>query len=396
MKNLRNEASNLFAYTQSLRRDFHIHPELGFQEIRTAGIVARELTSLGLKVNTGIGVTGVTALLSGSGPGPVILLRADMDALPILEENNVEYASQNKGVMHACGHDAHTAVLLTVAKMLTTHRDELHGTVKLVFQPAEEGMGGAEKMIEDDILKDPPPDFAFALHVWNEQPVGYIGIPTNAAMAGGDIFTIKIIGKGGHGAVPHLATDPVLASAQVITALQGIVSRNVSPLKTAVVSICTLHAGETFNVIPPFAEMSGTIRTFDPDVRQLVLQRFEEVVKSTAQAMGCQAEISLQVLTPATINNPDVAARVQQIARQLLPEKEVNTSDYITMGSEDFAFILEKIPGCFFFIGTSNKSLGLTSSHHHPKFDIDETALPDAAALMTGIVMSFLSSVTDD
>ncbi|KAF0108817.1 MAG: amidohydrolase [Anaerolineaceae bacterium] len=394
MTDFLSEAQALFEYTQTLRRDFHMHPELGFQEVRTAGIVAKELTALGLEVTTGVGGTGVIAILGGTKPGPVVLVRADMDALPITEETEAAYASQTKGVMHACGHDAHTAVLLTVARMLHARRAELPGTVKLVFQPAEEGMGGAEKMIEAGVLENPKVDAALALHVWNERPVGWFGIAGGPTMAGAEIFKVRVIGKGGHGAVPHLAVDPVLAAAQVVSALQGIVSRNVPPLQTAVVSVCTVHGGETFNVIPPAVELTGTIRTFDAAVRQTVLARFEQTVQAAAGAMGCRAEIDLQRLTPATVNDPGAAARVQATARRLFPKTDVDTTNYVTMGSEDFAFILEKTPGCFFFIGTANPDKGLDAAHHHPKFDIDESALPHAAALMTAAVVDLLSGKT--
>ncbi len=238
-----SEAQALFEYTQFMRRDFHAHPELGFQEIRTAGIVARELKTLGLDTYTGVAGTGIIARLESARSGPVVLVRADMDALPINEETGAAYASQNTGIMHACGHDGHTAILLTVAKILVSHRDELPGTVKFMFQPAEEGMGGAEKMIEEGVLENPKVDLALALHLWNEKPVGWLGIPNGPAMAGAEIFKIKIIGKGGHGAAPHLTVDPVLAAAQIVTALQGIVARNVAPLLTAVVSVCTIHGG---------------------------------------------------------------------------------------------------------------------------------------------------------
>lgn len=385
-----SEAQALFEYTQSMRRDFHAHPELGFQEVRTSGIVARELNALGLEVRTGVGGTGVVALLEGSKPGPVLLIRADMDALPILEETGAPYSSQNPGVMHACGHDGHTAVLLTVAKMLYAHRVQLGGTIKFMFQPAEEGMGGAEKMIADGVLENPRVDVALALHVWNEKPVGWIGIPTGPAMAGAEIFKIKVVGKGGHGAVPHLAVDPILASAQIISALQGIVARNVAPLQTAVVSVCTIHGGETFNVIPPAVEMTGTIRTFEPDVRALVRDRFEMSVRSVAEGMGCHAVIDLQILTPATINHLDTAVRVQEVAKGLFPNSDIDPANYTTMGSEDFAFILEKVPGCFFFIGSANPEKGLDAGHHHPKFDIDESALPRGAALMTAAALDIL------
>jgi amidohydrolase len=384
------EAQSLFEYTQSMRRDFHSHPELGFQEVRTAGIVTRELTALGLEVHPGVGGTGVVALLEGSKPGPVVLVRADMDALPIHEETGAAYASQNPGVMHACGHDGHTAVLLTVARMLTAQRNELAGTVKFMFQPAEEGMGGAEKMIENGVLDNPKVDVALALHVWNEKPVGWIGISSGPAMAGAEIFKVKVTGKGGHGAVPHLAVDPILAAAQIVSALQGIVSRNIAPLQTAVVSVCTIHGGETFNVIPPAVEMTGTIRTFEPDVRARVLERFKQTVNSVAEAMGCQVEIDLQLLTPATVNQRETALRVQAVAQHLFPHSDVDTSNYTTMGSEDFAFVLDKVPGCFMFIGSANPEKGLDAGHHHPKFDIDEAALPRGAALMAAAVSEYL------
>jgi amidohydrolase len=380
MDDLLFEAQSLFEYTQSMRRDFHAHPELGFHEVRTSGIVARELNALGLEVRTGVGGTGVVAMLEGSRPGPVLLIRADMDALPILEETGASYSSQNPGVMHACGHDGHTSVLLTVAKMLYAHRGELGGTIKFVFQPAEEGMGGAEKMISDGLLESPKVDVALALHVWNEKPVGWIGIPTGPAMAGAEIFKIKVIGKGGHGAVPHLALDP----------LQGIVARNVAPLQTAVVSVCTIHAGETFNVIPPVVEMTGTIRTFEPEVRTMVRDRFEKIVRSVAEGMGCEAEIDLQILTPSTINHFATSARVKVVADQLFPNSDIDPANYITMGSEDFAYILDKVQGCFFFIGSANPEKGLDAGHHHPKFDIDETALPRGAALMAAAALDIL------
>ncbi|HTX91906.1 MAG TPA: amidohydrolase [Anaerolineales bacterium] len=384
------EAKELFEYTQSMRRDFHSHPELGFHEVRTAGIVAKELNSLGLEIHTGIAETGVVAILEGGKPGPVILVRADMDALPIHEETGAAYASQNPGVMHACGHDGHTAILLTVVRMLLAHKDELAGTVKFVFQPAEEGMGGAERMIQAGVLADPKVDVCLGLHVWNEKPVGWFGVAPGPAMAGAEIFKIKVKGKGGHGAVPQLSIDPVLAAAHIVTALQGIVSRNVGPLQSAVVSVCTIHGGETFNVIPPEVELTGTIRTFEAEVRAKVLERFEQTVRSVAEGLGCQAEIELDRLTPATINQPEPAARVEAVARRLFPKADVDSSNYVTMGSEDFAFVLEKVPGCFFFIGSANPEKGLDAGHHNPRFDFDETILPHAAALMASSVADFL------
>lgn len=389
------EANSLFSYTQSLRRDFHRHPELGFHEIRTGGMVAKELEALGLEVTKGVGKTGVVGLLEVGRPGPTLLLRFDMDALPILEETGAEYASQNAGVMHACGHDGHTAIGLTVAKILHAHRGQLAGAVKFVFQPAEEGLcgeevGGAEMMMRDGVLENPKPDFALALHLWNEKPLGWLGAAGGPVMAGAEQFTVKITGRGGHGAVPNLTVDPVAAAAHIVTALQSIVSRNVSPLQTAVVSVTTIHGGSAFNVIPQEVEMTGTIRTFEPKVRERVLTRFNEIVTGVAQSMGCAAQVEVKRVTPALINDETVAAKVQEAARRVLPESNVETDGYITMGAEDMAFMLEKVPGCYFFVGSANAERGLNYAHHHPKFDVDEAALPRAAAWMAAAAMEIL------
>jgi len=386
-----HEALDLFEYTQELRRDFHRHPELGFQEIRTAGIVARELNALGLEVTTGVGKTGVIALLEGEHPGPTALLRFDMDALPIHEETGAEYASQNPGLMHACGHDGHTAVGLTVARILNAHRDELAGTIKFIFQPAEEGLGGAEAMITDGILENPRPDISLALHLWNEKPLGWIGAAAGPVMAAAEIFSIRVIGKGGHGAVPQLAIDPVPAAAQIITAVQSIISRNVSPLQSAVISITTMRSGEAFNVIPPEVELQGTIRTFDPEVRQSILEHFTQIATGVGEALGCRVEVNVKSITSAVSNNPELALRFQKTIAKLLPESTLVT-DYRTMGSEDMAFIMQEVPGCFFFIGSANSEKGLDAAHHHPRFDFDERALSQGAALMAAVASEYLSS----
>lgn len=389
MPDFLQEARELFPYMQSLRRDFHRHPELGFQEVRTAGIVARELLEMGLEVQTGVAGTGVVALLRGKRPGRVVLARADMDALPINEESGAAYASQTPGVMHACGHDGHTAILLSVARLLQAHRDELAGTVKFVFQPAEEGMGGAVRMIEDGVLENPPVEAALALHLWNERPLGWLGIPHGPALAGAEIFKIKVRGKGGHGAAPHRSMDPILAASQMVVALQSIVARNIEPLKAAVVSVCTIHGGEAFNVIPQEVELSGTIRTFEPEVHEKVLERFEVIVYGLAETLGCQAELDLKRVAPAVINHADLAARWQALARQMFPEAEVDGNNYVSMGSEDMAFFFERVPGCFAFVGSANHAKGLDAGHHHPRFDFDEEALPRAAALLAAAVFEF-------
>ena len=388
-------AKELFPYTQSMRRDFHAHPELGFKEIRTSGIVAKELETLGLEVTKGVGKTGVVGLLEGSKPGPTILIRFDMDALPIIEDTGAEYASQNAGVMHACGHDGHTAIGLTVAKMLHAHRDELAGTIKFCFQPSEEGFngeecGGAEMMMRDGVLDSPKVDKTLSLHVWNEKPLGWIHVAKGPVMAGAEQFSIKLTGKGGHGATPHLTIDPVAASAQIITALQTIVARNVAPLQSAVVSVTKVIAGTAFNVIPQEAELWGTVRTFDLSVREMVLRRFNEIVNGVAEAMQCKAVVEMIRVTPALINDDAVTAAAQESARRVLLGVELNTDPYLTMGAEDMAFIQEKVPGCYVFIGSNNKQKHLDYGHHHPKFDFDEEALVNGAALMAAATMDAL------
>lgn len=390
MKDFYSAAQNLFTYSQHLRRDFHSHPELGFQEYRTAGIVARELQELGLEVTSGIGKTGVVALLEGCRPGPVLMMRFDMDALPIVEETGAEYASQTPGVMHACGHDGHTAIGLTVARLLHERAHALPGTVKFVFQPAEEGLGGAESMIADGALRNPAPKYTLGLHLWNEKPVGWLGLASGPVMAASEIFEIRVTGKGGHGALPHQTIDPVLACAQITTALQSIPARNVSPLQAAVISVTSLHAGEAFNVIPPYAEMKGTIRTFEPEVRDLVLKRFQEVVEGVAGALGCSVEINLQSLTPAVSNDPQVTEFIRQAAANTLPMIKQDHANR-TMGSEDMAYFMQEVPGCFVFVGSANAERGLEAAHHHPRFDFDEHALVHGAALMAAAAFEILA-----
>lgn len=395
MTDFLKEAKSLFPFTQSMRRDFHMHPELGFHEVRTGGIVAKELEALGLEVNKGVGKTGVVGLLEGAKPGPTLLIRFDMDALPITEDTGAAYASQNKGVMHACGHDGHTAMGLTVAKMLHAHRDELAGTVKFCFQPSEEGfngeeVGGAEMMLRDGVLEGPKVDKTLSMHLWNEKPLGWVHVAKGPVMAGAEQFSIKLIGKGGHGAGPHTTVDPIVAAAQIVTALQTIAARNVAPLLAAVVSVTTIHSGTAFNIIPQEAELTGTIRTFDLGVRKLVLERFEQIVRGVAEAMGCKVEINVQRVTPAVINNDWIAEKVQETARRVLPDSELDTSSYLTMGAEDMAFMQEKVDGCYFFVGANNKEKHLDYSHHHPKFDFDEEALIRGAALMASAVVDIL------
>jgi len=395
MTDFLTQAKELFPYTQSLRRDFHRHPELGFREIRTGSIVAKELQALSIEVTKGVGKTGVVGLLEGAKPGPTLLLRFDMDALPITEETGAEYSSQNNGIMHACGHDGHTAIGLTVAKILHAQRDQLAGTIKLCFQPSEEGnngeeVGGAEMMMRDGVLDGPRVDMSLSLHLWNEKPLGWLGVSRGPIMAGADIFTVRIIGRGGHGAIPDVAVDPIAAAANIVNALQTIVARNVSPLDTAVVSVTNIHGGTAFNVIPQEVKLEGTIRTFDNRVRQRVVERFEQIARGVAEGMGCEVEVNIKRITPALVNNASIASSVEATAERLLFESNIDP-EYQTMTAEDMAFIQEKVPGCYFLVGSNDKARHLDYGHHHPKFDFDEEALIRGSALMAAAAVDILN-----
>ncbi len=383
------KALDLFDYSRDIRRDLHCHPELGFQEFRTAELVSRELSKLGLPIYTGIAETGVVALLKGKYPGPVLLIRFDMDALPVTEETGVEYASKTLGIMHACGHDSHVSVGLTVARLMSDARNDLHGIIKFVFQPAEEGMGGAERMIEAGIMDGPKVDYTLSMHVWNEKPIGWVGITPGPIMAGADIFEVRIEGRGGHGAIPQAAVDPIVTTAQIISALQTIVSRNISPLDTAVLSVCQVKAGNAFNVIPQTVDFSGTFRTYDLAIRQKLIQRFEDLVKGMANSMGCTAVISVKQMTEAVVNDRFVASVVKEAVLETLPELVID-DDYRIMASEDMSYIMAKAPGCFVLIGSGYSDPSLNFSHHHPKFNINELVIPQAVALISAAAAKIL------
>ncbi|MBK9781220.1 MAG: amidohydrolase [Anaerolineales bacterium] len=389
------KAEELFPYTQAMRRDFHKHPELGFNEIRTGGIVAKELEALGIEVTKGVGKTGVVGYLEGTKPGPTILLRFDMDALPIAEDTGAEYSSENAGVMHACGHDGHTAIGLTVAKILNERKHELAGNIKFCFQPSEEGtngeeIGGALMMMRDGVLEGPNVDKTLSLHLWNDKPLGWVHVAKGPVMAGADLFSVKLTGKGGHGAAPETTIDPIVCAAQIVTAIQSIVARNIEPLKPAVISVTTIHSGTAFNIIPQTAELGGTIRTFDLDVRKLVHARLEQIIRSTAAAMGCEVELLIKQVTAPVINNEGVAASVFESAQTLFPDTEITSNQYLTMGAEDMGYMQEKVEGCYFFVGSANAEKNLNYNHHHPKFDFDERALVSGVALMASAAADLL------
>ncbi len=369
------------------RRDLHQHPELGFEEVRTAGIVARELTNLGLEVQTGVGKTGVVALLDGGHDGPTVLVRADMDALPIQEDNDTDYASTVPGKMHACGHDGHTTIALAVAKLLTAHRDEMAGRVKFVFQPAEELGQGASAMVKDGVLSDPRPDVSVGLHLWNDMPVGTIGVADGPVMAGAAIFTIRITGKGSHAAYPHQGIDPVVCAAQMVTAFQTIPSRNINPLGTVVLSVTMMRAGDAYNVIPQTAELCGTVRFFKTEVRDFVFERMRQIVEHLSAALGCTAEIEFDSRTIPVINHPEVGEKLRPI---FAPMVETLKLDERTMGAEDVSAFMDDIPGMYFFVGAKDETRDAYYGHHHPRFSIDEDALPLSVALLSSAVAAYV------
>jgi amidohydrolase len=383
------EAKELEEKLIAWRRDFHMHPELAYEEHRTAEIVAEHLKGLGYHVKTGVGQTGVVGLLEGAEAGPVVMLRFDMDALPVTEETGAEYASQIEGKMHACGHDAHVAMGMGLAEMLVAHQAEMKGVAKLIFQPAEEGGNGAEKMIQDGVLENPRPDVFLSAHVWSEKEFGSVHVTPGPVMAAVDKFLCTIRGQGGHGAIPHLAVDPIVAAAQVITALQTVVSRNVDPLDTAVVSVGSIQGGSAFNIIPPQVELSGTIRSYIPESRETVLRRVREIVEGVAAACGAQAELELIALTPSLINHPETTEIVRLAAEAIAGAENISSGER-TMGGEDAAFFTEQIPGCYFFVGAANAAKGIDASHHNPRFDIDERVMALGVAILAQAAAHYL------
>jgi len=376
------------------RRWLHEHPELSFQEVETAKFVAQRLEALGVEdIRTGVGGNGVTGLIrGGKGEGKVLMVRADMDALAILEETDVDFASKNPGVMHACGHDAHTAMLLGVTRVLLDRRDEFAGTVKVLFQPAEEmHPGGAIGMIKDGALEDPHVDAAIGLHVQSGTEAGLIGIRPDLGSANSDRFKITIQGKGGHASRPDAAVDPVVIGAHIVTAFQTLVSRETDPLQPAVVSTTVLQAGEAFNVIPDTAELRGTVRTFDQEVREHIAARLPEIAEGVAAAMGGSAQATYMRGYPSIQNDPAMVEIVRAAAIEAVGEENVFEPP-VGMGGEDFAYFSLEVPSCFFYVGVGNEERGIVWGHHHPKFDIDEEGMAAGLATMTGAILRYLNS----
>ncbi|OZI62195.1 M20 aminoacylase family protein [Bordetella genomosp. 11] len=370
----------------ALRRDLHAHPELGFEEVRTSGIVAGSLEALGIEVHRGIGKTGVVGVIRGRGTdsGRMIGLRADMDALPMTEDNSFGHKSTKPGLMHGCGHDGHTAVLLGAARYLVQTRN-FDGTAVLIFQPAEEGRGGAKAMMEDGLFDTFPCDAIYALHNWPGLPPGTIGINPGPMMAAADRFEIVINGRGGHGAHPYQTIDPVVVAGHLITALQSIVARNINPLDSAVVSVGSLQAGHpgAMSVIPREARMVGTVRTFRKTVQELVERRMSELAMSIAGAFGATAEVKYERIYPATLNTPQHANLVADIATEMVGKENVVRDLVPSMGSEDFSFMLQSRPGAYFRLGQGGAESGCTLHNSH--FDFNDAVIPLGAAMFCAL-----------
>lgn len=382
---------------QEIRRNIHAHPELRFEENRTSQLVAEALSSWGIEVFRGLGKTGVVGRLVGDlGPGKMIGLRADMDALPLQEHNTFSHSSQNPGKMHACGHDGHTAMLLGAAEYLSNHRD-FKGSVIFIFQPAEEGGAGAREMIKDGLFKQFPCDAVFGLHNWPGLAEGNFGVTTGPMMASSNTFEITIKGKGGHAALPHNSADPVLTGVQVVQALQSIVTRNKRPVDAAVLSVTQFHAGETSNVIPDSAFIGGTIRTSTLEVLDLMEQRLREIAEHTANAFDCHAEIIFSRNYPPLINHAKELRFAGEVMKELVGEQQVDMDIDPTMGAEDFAFMLLEKPGCYVFLGNGDgdhRSVGhgMGPCHlHNPSYDFNDALIPVGVSYWVKLAQRYLA-----
>ncbi len=374
------------------RRYLHQHPELGFQEEGTARLVAERLRALNLdEVRTGIAQTGVMGVLhGGKGPGKTVLLRADMDALPITELNDVPYKSENEGAMHACGHDAHTAMLLGAARVLAARRNEFAGTIKFIFQPSEEANGGGAKpMIEAGVMENPHVDAAFGIHVGSNLPAGVIAVKGGAINAATDGARVTIRGLGGHAARPHKAIDPVVIGAHCIIALQTLVAREVDPFSPVVLTVGSLHGGTVSNVIPEEAYFLATIRTTTEETRQLMAERIPQICQGIAETFRATADTQYTFGYPPLVNDEEGAALVREVATEVVGAERVMTAE-AGMGGEDMSFFINAAPGAFYRLGVRNEAQGKTYGHHHPRFDVDEDALATGVAMHAAVALRYL------
>jgi amidohydrolase len=389
---LKSDIDELVPGMVAMRRDLHEHPELAFEEVRTSGIVAQRLQAMGLEVQTGIAKTGVVGLLRGGASktgAKTIAIRADMDALPVHELNEIDYRSTIDGKMHACGHDGHTSILLAVADILHKRSSELSGNVKFVFQPAEERIGGAEPMIKEGAMQGV--DGIIGLHLISDYPLGRVGVRAGSVFASADRFILTVKGKGGHAAMPETTVDPIVISAYIVTALQTLISRETSPFSPAVITIGIIQAGTAFNIIPESAEMHGTMRAFSAKHRSTLVRRISEIATGIATAMGGSCEVNVIDGCPPCVNDAKVTEIVHNAAVASVGEKEVDDSEEVmTTGSDDMACFLQAVPGCYFIVGAKNEEKGANYPHHHPRFNIDEDALPIGVEVLSRAAMDFL------
>jgi amidohydrolase len=389
---LKAEIDELVPDLIAMRRDLHAHPELAFEEVRTSGIVAQRLRSLGLEVQMGIAKTGVIGLLRGGASQPgakTIAIRADIDALPIHELNEIDYRSQVDGKMHACGHDGHTAIALAVATLLSKRRAELKGNVKFLFQPAEERLSGAKPMIEEGAME--AVDGILGLHLISTYPLGHVGVRAGTVYASADRCVFTVHGKGSHAAMPHEAVDPIVIAAHMITALQTLISRETSPFSPAVVTIGIVNAGTAFNIIPETAVLQGTLRAFSTEHRAKLLRRMQELTGGIASAMGGSCQVELVDGCPPCTNDAAMTAVVHKAAVASVGEQAVDSGeDVMHTASDDMAYFLNAAPGCYFLVGGHNKEKGGAYPHHHPRFTIDEDALPVGVEVLTRAALEFL------
>ena len=375
-----------------IRRHFHENPELGFEEFRTSAHIADLMEGLGLEVRRSVAQTGVVALLRGGKPGKTVAIRADIDALPVQELNDVPYKSKTPGKMHACGHDVHITAAIGAAMLLAQHRESLAGNVKFIFQPAEETPGGAEPMIQDGALENPKVDAIVGGHVWGSLDSGVVEVLPGPIMASSDIIRLTIHGKGGHAAQPHTTIDPIVIGSEIVGALQKIVSRQTDPTEAAVISICLFRAGDTFNVIPNSAYLEGTVRTLNNALRREISQKIESVIRGITEPYGATYELDYTFSYPATINDPGVTESVRQSAAKILGAENVRTAARASMGAEDFAYYLLAVPGTYIRIGVRNAVKGITHDIHHPQFDIDEDVLASLPAIYAQATLDLLNA----
>ena len=386
---LKGKIEEMKDWLVDIRRTIHKHPELGFEEVETSKLISEWLQKFGLDVKRGMAKTGVVGLLKGRKPGKTVAIRADMDALPMDEANRVPYASQIKGKMHACGHDAHVTILLGVAKFFSSIPDQMKGNIKWIFQPAEEGGGGGRIMVEEGVLENPKVDAIFGAHVFPLLPVGKVGIYEREGLAAADRFTIKIIGKGGHAASPHVSKDPILAAGHLITQIHSIVSRNVNPLESGVITIGKVSAGTASNIIPDEVELIGTVRSLNPQVREELKSRIDQVTQGVARSFSMDYRFDFEYGYPVLINNSEMSKLVASACSRGIGKENVEVLKP-SMGGEDFAYYLEKVPGSFFRLGCRNEGKGIVHPYHSSLFDVDEEVLPFGVEMFIRIIDQYL------